>query len=1371
LFHELLRTPIRNRVIPTVTLAILAVAGLRPGPATAASGAPARLVASAGDRVVFQVDVPAAEFSASSLSGFERIRVAGFGNVGNPAEPPVPTRTFLVAIPPEARYSVTARVIASESYGRRRLEPCPTTVAIPDEDMGPVPGESIVMDETVYRAWSQVPLVEPQDPAFIRHQRALPVRVNPISYDPQSGELSMATRIEVTVQLSGAVPRVGAAVPGRPESKGWDDTFRRLFVNPGQTAAWRLPLPEASLAPRVARQVVPGAVKLQVRETAMHKVRASTVIAQGFPAGQPLGNLHLFKRNYTESSFSGGTEDVAFTVIEDAAGTPGVFDGNDVLVFYGRRLRDDANQGDTLEQFSAFNVYWLEPSAGTTMATRTPGVGFVTADTSTAAFSATRHFETDLVFRDPTPLGINDIYYYNLGFEAGPVDMSFPLTALKPGSNATLSSELHGQKYTTNLRYIKLSLVNSKGQKVLDGAYPIFQKTARTFSANLTAADFDTGNNRFRFERPDPGDPLRTTVEVLLNWVEVTGQFLYRARGNELRFHTAALTGDTTLTVTGITSSSGIELFDITSPLAPVRLNLGAGHFPAVPGGFALSFRENIPSRREFAMVPVSRMTEVVAADVVADRSSAIIGSAAESGVDVLVVSNAMFLSQMQQWVAYRRAQGYRVYMVDVEDVFDEFNGGVPSPVAVFRFTRHFFENGNAGTLVLVGDASEDHKRVHDDSGPDFVPTFTRIDAVSSLALDEVVTVDKRFVKMRGPGGTVDNYPDLVFGRIPVGNTGELDLVLAKTFKYESPTASDFWRKRMIIMADDTYSEGGSSFGGSQFCNAPGEIGFRNSQEATAQTIEGALPAGYDVERFYLADYTSAFYTSNCASQFAAMTYTRTNITDLFINQLSQGATLVTMQAHMNRSLVTHERLLATLSAAALGGSTGRDHLRVDNRGKPFIMFGMGCHFSEYASHREQGSIKVSENNPNGDAIAEQFLFQNDRGAVGAYGSSGFEYLGPNATYMETAVRIWFYEAPYDTMINQTRGEWIFGDLMFLVEAQMAGTQRDPVERYLILGDPLLRIDAGPPAFDVTLDGAPFGDGDIVTTGGEGDTIRVVATVTDENAIRDFKLEINGADESGLLSVTPLVDAALPRARQYRVSFQHKLRPENYDIVLRAFQAPDTLAGQYHMVAEFTLRVESSISVSVNGREIASGAPVPATGNYRVDMAFPVFIPQNAIQIAIDDDIVSDAVLTHPSPEDSLKWVATFRRTLPGGRHVMTITAGTIEFIYNLVVSEAAGLRNVINYPNPFRGEGTSIVYTNDVEILNGTIDIFTVSGKRVRRIDIPPQGRFPGQNAVFWDGRDAAGDELANGTYLYVIRIEQRVGSSTTRGKMARIQ
>jgi hypothetical protein len=1337
---------------------------------------PARVLQSDASQVRFVVDVPTPRFAPSTvLPGFERVVVDGFDAVGKPGEPPVVSRRYFIALPPTGTYAVSTRVLASEALGSHRLEPVATPVVIdgPDE-MGAVLGERVDWDEATYRAWVPPDIVEPEAPAFIRRQRALVIAVNPFLYDASTHELVVATKIEVDVRIDGG--RSAAVAPrAAPPADGWNDVFGRLFVNSNVAGAWRAPMREPALTADAVRMPAAGAVKIRVRDTGVHKVSAATLLAAGFPAGQPVGNLRLYRRTYSETTLSPGETDVPVYVREGAGGTAGVFDADDLVVFYGLRVREDALQGDAREQYSSINIYWLEPGAGIAMTTRTPAPGYVTADTTTAFFAATAHFETDTFFRDATPPNVNDVYYFNTGREAGPTDMPFTVGSIRPGGGLGINAELHGQRYNgSDVRTIRLSLVNSTGETELAPAYLIDEKNRQLYvSASIPAANVAVGTNQFRVSRP--AGSTRSLTEVLINYLDISYGSLYRARGNVLRFNTATLAGDTSVTVTGLSSTSDFELFDITAPAAPVRCVVGAGHFTAVPGGFAFSYRENIPPApdREFILLPVSRMVDVAASDVILDTPSDIIGGTPPGAGDlVLVVAHSSYIGQMQSWTSYRRAQGYRVILADVDDVFDEFNGGVFHARAIQRFARHFFEHADAEALVLVGDASEDQKTIHSDSAPNFVPSFMRIDAVSSPRLDEVVTTDKRFVKLPGPGGVVDDYPDMIVGRLPVGTTTELDIVLAKTFDFESPDASEFWRKRMIIVADDEYSEGSSEFAAvNRYCYR-GEIGFQNGQETTAQVIENSQPAaGYDVVRFYLKDYTSTFYPPGpspdaCALATAAWSYVRQGATERLMDELNAGATLVTIQAHMNRSTVTHERLLSTESGVLLGG-TGRDHLRMDNRGRPWIIFGMGCHFSDYAIFRESSNLWIA-NLPNGDSFAEQLLFQNDRGAVGTYGSSGFEFLGANNTYMNMMARVWFYEAPYDTMLNQTQAQWKFGQLMFLVESKLAGmsNQREPVERYHILGDPLLRIDAGPPAFDVTVDGRSVTNGEDVTSRGVSDTLQVVAEVSDENAIHDFSLEIGGVDVSDSLTVTPLTDPTLPRARKYQVSFAHVLRPDTYDIVLRAHQ-PDTLT----VAGEFVLRVESTIEVSVNGRVVASGGAVPSAGNYRVDLAFPVFVPGSEIDVLMDDVPVIPFNLTNPSPEDSLAWIITFQKTLPAGQHALRITAGpTIEFTYQLVVSTEAGLQDVVNYPNPFRDAGTNFLFSNEVEITDGSINVYTTSGKRVRTLEIPPGSRLPGHNAVFWDGRDAAGDALANGTYLYVIKVQQRSGSATVRGKVSKL-
>jgi hypothetical protein len=85
----------------------------------------------------------------------------------------------------------------------------------------------------------------------------------------------------------------------------------------------------------------------------------------------------------------------------------------------------------------------------------------------------------------------------------------------------------------------------------------------------VAAENLDLGENQFRLNRPDQS---RSSIEAHLNFIELSYSALFRARGNILRFNSGAVVGDTSLTVTGITSSTGPRLFDVTDPEHPERL-------------------------------------------------------------------------------------------------------------------------------------------------------------------------------------------------------------------------------------------------------------------------------------------------------------------------------------------------------------------------------------------------------------------------------------------------------------------------------------------------------------------------------------------------------------------------------------------------------------------------------------------------------------------------------------------------------------------------------------------------------------------------------------------------------------------------------
>jgi FlgD Ig-like domain len=91
------------------------------------------------------------------------------------------------------------------------------------------------------------------------------------------------------------------------------------------------------------------------------------------------------------------------------------------------------------------------------------------------------------------------------------------------------------------------------------------------------------------------------------------------------------------------------------------------------------------------------------------------------------------------------------------------------------------------------------------------------------------------------------------------------------------------------------------------------------------------------------------------------------------------------------------------------------------------------------------------------------------------------------------------------------------------------------------------------------------------------------------------------------------------------------------------------------------------------------------------------------------------------------------------------------------------------NFPNPFK-DSTRFLFriSNRASI---KLELYTVSGKFVRRIQ---DTRDAGEAWVEWDGRDGAGGDVANGSYLYVATIDF-VGVDrppvVLRGRLSRIR
>lgn len=98
-------------------------------------------------------------------------------------------------------------------------------------------------------------------------------------------------------------------------------------------------------------------------------------------------------------------------------------------------------------------------------------------------------------------------------------------------------------------------------------------------------------------------------------------------------------------------------------------------------------------------------------------------------------------------------------------------------------------------------------------------------------------------------------------------------------------------------------------------------------------------------------------------------------------------------------------------------------------------------------------------------------------------------------------------------------------------------------------------------------------------------------------------------------------------------------------------------------------------------------------------------------------------------------------------------------------------IRDIYNYPNPFSDKTQFTFQQNLTKPIDVKIKVYTIAGRLIKEIEqFNVNDKFV---VVDWDGRDADGDQLANGTYLYKVIIKSVDGefNKSVLGKLAVIK
>lgn len=727
-----------------------------------------------------------------------------------------------------------------------------------------------------------------------------------------------------------------------------------------------LPLTPASLRPfnigepHPLRYLPCPSWRIPITTDGLYRIPFTALASAGVPTDN-LSSLHLLWRG----------EEVA---LEEEPGGMG-------LIFYGQKFHGSVQD----EKYTDENVYWLvvSPTAGIRMGTRS--VGLNASAEPVAWYTTTAHFEQNTYYwaRWSNQPGTDDTWFWDYVTTDKPLTRTYPitLTAVVTGEyNAYLAVELAGRSEKSHRIGFALNGADV-GETTNQG------RIGWTAMISFPSSLLREGQNLLAMKVFTDGG----SQQLYLNWIEITYRRQPQAESDALQM-VSPISGTIAITATGF-STSAIRLYDITNPLRPVRLEDAV----AISSGpyWMLSFVDNAPSGTTYLALAETAIQEVRSLTPYCPPEDLLFPP---NGADEIIIAPTHFITAIRPLAEHRQAQGLRVKVVAVEDLYNLFNDGIFHPEAIRSFVAHAYNNWPGrppSMLLLVGDGHFNFKGynpgTYGQPTPIWIPPYLEF----ADPWQGEVPVDSRFGDVDG-----DGFPELAVGRIPAGSMEEVEGAVAKILSYEEQSKSDSdWQTRMLFVAD----------------NVPDKAGdFR----AIAQDLAQMAPTGTETRTLFMNDYCGEPTNSptSCPSATLALTTT-----------WSQGASLLTYVGHAAVNRWAHEPLILNTQLNTLTGTFGLPFLLSLDCWDGYWMF--PPRYPNFADTRSIGEWATT--------------VLTDRGAIAVFGPAGLGEVGAEKVIAQEMFKAMFQE-----------GNFQLGSLTQVGRRALPDSHLARI--YTLLGDPAL---------------------------------------------------------------------------------------------------------------------------------------------------------------------------------------------------------------------------------------------------------------------------------------------------------------------------
>lgn len=767
---KMIRTCSRLSLMFCLFLALIGAP--KPIAARSLSSNPLRVIESNAQHIILELTAPRYSTTERVIDGTQYLElvVPGGDMISDAGKPRLPVWGTMVALPQGAETAVN--ILRDETKTNlldQPLLPAPTLTADYFSDPTlPRAHVSLVADPSVYSAGGSFPsdLVEISEPAQWRSQRYVTLRLNPFQYNPAGNELTIHTRLRVELAFDfphGAdAAELGDAVDEGPFESILHDTL----INYQMAKNWRRAESDV-VAPKRTDVVSANPVyKIAVDSEGVYKIRCADLQS----AGMSLATLDL-----DTVRISNRGNELALYVQDSNSNNR--CNGNDLILFWGE---------PPATQYSTTNIYWLTygGGAGKRMTVR-PGTG---SGTPSASFADRAHLEENKYFIGYLPWSEDEEHWWWIALpnsKGDSADFTFDLTLpVTVSGEATLRVTLGAVSATHHRTRISLN-DNELYDETWNG---VATRTAEmTFAANLLHA----GTNTVRVTETIPSPNT-----VWINALELEYPGAYAARNDVLRFRQDN-SGTWEYQVTGL-SGAKVQVWDVSDPFNPELVNAAP-----IPTGstYTAQFTDDAPAPREYyALTDAQRKLPL---SISRDTSSDLHNP--NNGADYIIITPADFASSIQPLADYRATQ-MRVAVVDVQDVYDEFNGGVMDAQAIHDFLAFAYTHWKPpkpSFVLLVGDGNFNLKNYSSyPIEPNFIPPYLKLvdPWIGMTASDHrLVTLDAHSL-----------LASIAIGRLPALSAADVDAMVAKILNYEQHPPTGDWRSTVTFVADNAYNANGS---------------------------------------------------------------------------------------------------------------------------------------------------------------------------------------------------------------------------------------------------------------------------------------------------------------------------------------------------------------------------------------------------------------------------------------------------------------------------------------------------------------------------------------------------------------------------------